>query len=304
MSKLEKTSENDLLLLVGDNAFQGVSHLSQDRARARVNDMTNPHYCADLVLTSLNNGADGFMFSVNDNTLSILKAIKQKRTKGVLRLYAIVPSAVDYVRLSGQKGMEGLAKGFAMQMITSGNFSAVFACLQGLAKTDIKSLLRGLLSYEISEIKSVAGKHSSLDAVLLHELLTDMGLALNLKWLFTSYIDVMANNNVKSGFETRNFPLFVKKFNEWNIDLQDVFIIAPFNEVGFQMNPSKEECERVMQTLPAANILAINVLASGYLNLSEAASYIKSLPNLAGVAVGVSKEAHARETFRCLKSTL
>ncbi len=236
--------------------------------------------------------------------LSVLKEIKKKRTNQELRLHAIVPSAVDYVRMSGQKGMVGLAKGFATQMVTSGNLSSILSSLKGLAMTDIESLLSALLSYEISEIKSVTGKHATLDSVLLHELLTDMGLALNLKWLFVSYINLMAKKGVKAGFETRNFPLFVKMFNEWNIDFKDLFIVAPFNKVGFQMNPSMEECEQAIQKLPSANVLAINILASGYLSLPEAADYIKRLPNLSGVAVGISKKVHARETFSSLKSML
>jgi hypothetical protein len=291
-------------VLVGDNAFQGVSHLSQDRARARVDDLSNPQFCADLVLTSLDNGADGFMFSVNDNMLSILKSLKEKRTNQELILHAIVPSAVDYVRASGQKGMAGLAKGFATQMITSGNMGSALSALKGLTMTDIQSLLRSLLSSEMSAITSIVGNHASFGSVLLHELLTDMGLALNLKWLFTSYLDLMAKKKVKAGFETRNFPFFLKKFNEWNLDVNDLFIVAPFNKVGFQMNPSKEECELAIRTLPVPNLMAINILASGYLTLREAAGYIKSLPNVGGVAVGISKEVHALETFSVLKSEL
>ena len=136
---------------------------------------------------------------------------------------------------------------------------------------------------------------------MLHEIVTDMGLALNLRWLFSLYIDFMLDLGIKPGFETRNFAFLVKKFKEWNIDFREVMIAAPFNEVGFQMTPSKVECEQALTSLPEPNVVAISILASGYLNLSEAAKYIKSLPNLKGFAVGISKEKHARETFRFLR---
>lgn len=64
---------NERILLVGDNPFHGISHLSQERAIARGKDLSNPQYAAGLVRTALDNGADGFMFSVSDTTLSILK---------------------------------------------------------------------------------------------------------------------------------------------------------------------------------------------------------------------------------------
>ncbi|MCW4029808.1 MAG: hypothetical protein NWE92_09220 [Candidatus Bathyarchaeota archaeon] len=296
--------KTDSLLLVGDNAFQGVNHLSQDRARVRVNDITSPDYCAELVLTAIGNGADGFMFSVNDRMLSILGALKNKNPSVTLNLHAIVPSAVDYVRVSGQKGMEGMVKDFTHQMITSHDAGAALACFQGVVKRDVKCLLAGLLSLEIDQIKSASGKKGELNSVLLHELLTDMALALDLKWFFESFIAEVQSHNVVAGFETRNFALLLKKIRQWRLSLDDVVLVAPFNSVGFQMNPSREECEAALNTLSEANVLAMNVLASGYLSVPEAVDYLKGLPNLRGVAVGVSKQAHAIETFQFLKQNL
>lgn len=302
MSKSEKASSTtDKLILVGDNAFQGVSHLSQDIARARVEDISNPDYCANLVLTALDNGADGFMFTVNQKMLSLLEALNKNSAPRPLSLYPIVPSAVNFIQLSGQKGMEGLAKDFTKELLFSGNIRAIFSCFKGLAKKDLESLMSGLLSHELSQIKSAAGKHATLNSVLLHELLTDMALALDLKWLFTFYIGFISKLKIKPGFETRNFVLFTKKFADWNLNLNDVLIVAPFNQVGFQMAPSRKECEYALASLSDANIMAINILASGYVRISEAAAYIESLPNMKGVSVGISKNAHAVETFRTLK---
>jgi len=50
--------------------------------------------------------------------------------------------------------------------------------------------------------------------------------------------------------------------------------------------------------------LAISILAAGYLKPEEAIDYITQLPNIKGVAVGVSKEKHANETFSLLKQKL
>jgi hypothetical protein len=269
-----------------------------------MDDAANPEYCASLVLTALDNGADGFMFSINQNMLSLLKAMNKKRPKSSLRLYPIVPSAVDFIKLSGQKGMEGLAKEFAKEMLMSGNIKAVLSCLKGLTKNNIESLLSGLLCYEMSEIKSATRKRASLDSVLLHELLTDMALALDLRWLFTFYIAFMSNLKIKPGFQTRNLPFLKRKFNEWNLNVRGIYLVSPFNKVGFQMAPSKEECEQAIAHLNQANNLAINILASGYISIPEAAHYIRSLSNVKGVAVGISKEVHARETFKILQEEL
>jgi len=114
----------------------------------------------------------------------------------------------------------------------------------------------------------------------------------------------MLKAGITPGFNTGNFALLVEKFKEWDISLDDVVIAAPFNKVGFQMVPSKEECEKALAQLPKPNVLAISILAAGYLKPKEAIDYIASLPNIRGVAVGVSKERHANETFKLLREKL
>jgi hypothetical protein len=293
-----------MLILVGDNPFHGVSHLSQERARVRGDAVTNPEYAADLAVTSLKNGADGFMFSVTEKTLFVLKMISRRIQNRHLRLYAIIPAAYEYVRLAGQKGMSGLAKNFAKQILTSGNTSAVISCLRGIARTDLASLMKSYVQYEVFRIKSSSGRQIKLDSMFLHEIVTDICLALDLKWLITLYMDFMSGLGIKPGFETRNFAFLVNKFREWNIDFRKIVIAAPFNKVGFQMSPSRAECEQALRSLPEPNVIAISVLAGGYLDLLSAMMYLKSLPNLKGVAVGISNKEHACETFKFLRDQL
>ncbi len=298
------SNERKKMLLVGDNPFHGISHLSQERARVRGDAMVYPEYAANLVMTSLENGADGFMFSVSEMTLSILRIICEMGGGRRLRLYAIVPYAFEYVRLATQIGTPGLIKKFAKQITVSRNVRAIAMGLKGVVRTDPVALLKTYLIYEISRIKSSAGKQANLDSVLLHEIITDMALALNLDWLFKSYMDFMLELQMKPGFNTRNFAYLVKKFGDWNLDLRETIIVTPFNKVGFQMNPSQIECEKALANLPEPNTIAISILAAGYLKPPEAINYIRTLTDLKGVAVGVSKEHHARETFKLLKENL
>ncbi len=293
------------LLLVGDNPFHGISHLSQERATSRGNDLTHPSYAADLVRKSLENGADGFMFTVSETTLSILRIISQGEGRNRPQLYAIVPYAYEFVRLAVLAGgVPGLAMKLAQQIAFSGNWKAIVNGLRGVIGTDPASLLRSYILYEASRLKSSAGKKATLASILLHEVVTDMALALNIDWLFRTHIEFMLDCRIKPGFETRNFAYLVKKFEEWGIDFRKVVIAAPFNPLGFQMCPSRDECEEALTRTPEAEVIAFSILAAGYLKLPEAIEYIANLPNLSGLAVGVSKEHHARETFRLLKEKL
>lgn len=288
-----------LTLLVGDNPFHGISHLSQERSRARTGMITNADYAAGLVLTALENGADGFMFSVSDTTLAILKIIRDKKGEVNPNLYAIVPYAYDYVRLATQAGgVSGLAKKVAKEIVASLNVKAMATGLKAAVTMDPVALMKTYLTYEISRIRSSAGKRANLESVLLHEIITDMALALNIDWLFDSYIDFVLKKGMIPGFETRNFAYLVSKFKDWGIDFRDVVVATPFNAVGFQMNPSREECEKALVDVGSSSVIAMSILAAGYLKPPEAIGYVKNLPNLKGLVVGVSKERHARETFR------
>lgn len=297
--------KNERLLLVGDNPFHGISHLSQQRSRMRHDRSTFADQAAKLVEISHENGANGFMFSVSDLTLSILKGIDESGKIASLDLYPIVPYMYEYVRLANQLGgIPGLAKKFAKELVTSGNLKAIVYGLGAAARADITSLLKAYLTYEIWRTRSSAGKKANLCSMMLHPSLTDMALALDMDWLFEAYVDFMSSQRITPGFNTGNFVYLVNKFNEWNLDLGTIVIASSFNKVGFQMNPSRTQCEKALEILPEPIVIAISIFAAGYLEPLEAANYVATLPNIKGVAVGVSKESQAYETFKLMRTIL
>ena len=291
-------------LLVGDNPFHGISHLSQEHARSRSINATSAAERADLVSSCFRNGSNGFMFSVSDTTLSIIRVLKQRKKIDEIKLHAIVPYTFEYVRVATQTGTPGLVKRFGKQIAMSGDVGTIFKGLKALVGTNPKGFLETYLSYEISRIKSSAGNKANLASVFLHEVITDMCLALNFRWLFDSHIAFLSKIGAVPGFHTRNFPYLVEKFDEWSIDLDEILITTPFNSAGFQMNPSKTECEQALKNFNEANIIAISIFASGYLKPKDAIKYISSLPNIRGVAVGVSNERQAVNTFALLRQIL
>jgi len=292
------------LLLVGDNPFHGISHLSQERARSRIEDLSDPKYASSLIVTASENGANGFTFSVSETTLEILKELDRHGGIGGFRLFPVVPYAFEYVRLANQLGISGLVKKFGGELVRSKSVRSIGHGLRGALTGDLASIMKTYLSYEISRVKSSVSGRARLDSMMLHQLVTDMALALDLDWLFKSYVDFLSSRRIAPGFNTGNFAYLVDKFNEWSIDFDEVVVLAPFNKVGFQMTPSIEECEEALRSLPAPAVIAISVLAAGSVTPKDAAEYVAALPNIKGIAVGVSREKHARETFRLFRERL
>jgi hypothetical protein len=293
------------LLLVGDNPFHGISHLSQARAASRGDEVTSPERGAGLVSTALDSGADGFMFSASETTLAILRKVVRDRKPEGLRVYVIVPYAYEYVRMAVLAGgVPGLARGVGRQIVMSGNWRAITNGMRGVLANDPSSLLKSYLSLEVARIRSAAGGKCVLASIMLHELLTDMALALDMKWVVETHIRYMSDRRIKPGFETRNLPYLVRKFEEWGIDPRGVTLAASFNPVGFQMCPSRESCEEALRRIDGAEVIAFSILAAGYVKPAEAAEYLSRLPFLSGVAVGVSKAEQARQTFPLLRGAL
>lgn len=300
-------NERPMMFLVGDNPFHGISHLSQERARARFNleSQDNAEHAARLVESSLQNGADGFMFSADEMTISILKILQRSNLNKKPELYAIVPYAYEFVRRATQEGgISSLARKFAQQMLFSPNAKALAMNVVGLIRLDPSAFLNTYIVYEIARIKSAVKERAHLKSVLLHEIITDMALGFDLDWPFKSYIEFMLNSGVQPGFETRNFAYLARKFREWEIDFSNILIAAPFNKIGFQMNPSRIECEKALDSVSGSDVIAMSILAAGYHKPSEAIQYISDLPGISGVVVGVSKERHSVETFQLLRQGL
>ncbi len=296
-------TKNKLSLLVGDNPFHGISHLSQERARARYDgeNQQNVDAATNLVKLSLQNGADGFMFSVAETTLSIIDNLRKDEVEN-LRLYAIAPYAFEYVRKPTQSGgVSGLARNLAKEMVLSPNVSVVARNLFGLLRLNPTALLKTYVAYELRRIRKAADHAAPLESFMLHEVVTDMALALGMEKLFKSYIGFLESSQVQAGFETRNFPYLVDKFREWKIDLGSLTLTSSFNKIGFQMCPSKDACEEALERADGAEVIAMSALAAGYLKPAEAVDYLASLRGLGGIVVGVSREKQAIETFRIFR---
>jgi hypothetical protein len=118
------------------------------------------------------------------------------------------------------------------------------------------------------------------------------------------FIEHLRNKgNIYPGFVTRNFVKFVDFCEKNDISLKEVIIMAPLNKLGFQMTPSRDECERALKRVPKSNIIAISILAGGRLPLEEGLEYIKSL-GISNIAVGVSTASQAKDTFTSLSKIL
>jgi hypothetical protein len=282
-------------LILGHNQFIGVDHFSQDRARDRVQLFSETQKIIDIVTTFHKLGGSGMMLSTHPKIKQILNAIKSDSylSKNI-NFYPLIPYAQGYVRSANEKGLLGMLNDALAPASFGSKLKISLSAGINLLKKDVINLIPTMIDVEMLQFKQLNTK-----AVILHNVVTDLALAFEARDIFELYIDYIDDNyGITPGFGTMNFTRLVKSFDEWGI--KNPLILASFNKQGYQMNPSREDCERSLREY-SVNLIAMSTLASGYLKPQEAYEYLFSLPNIRSVVVGVSSRGHAEETFGLIK---
>ncbi len=84
------------------------------------------------------------------------------------------------------------------------------------------------------------------------------------------------------------------------LKIENPLIMAPFNPIGFQMNPSREACERMLKDYPC-QLIAMSVLAAGHVKSAAAVVYLNTLPRIDSVVFGASSRDHVEQMATLLR---
>ncbi len=284
-------------LVLGDNPFIGVDHLSRERSREKLHRL-NTKDVVEVIDTALANGAQGLSFSTHPIMYDALRQMRAASYKGEFGVYPLIPYAHEYIRVANERGLVGLTTHILSNLTWTGKAKTLIGGGLSLAMSDPLRVLRTYIDAELEIVMRSIPPRAILKSILLHEVITDLAIAFQATQLLHGYADhVLKKYRVKPGFVTRNFARFVSLSQESGLDLDQVVILTPFNKVGFQMNPSREACEQALGRVDKIHVIAMSILASGFLNFDEALSYLKGLPKIESYLVGVSTRDHAIQTF-------
>ena len=158
------------------------------------------------------------------------------------------------------------------------------------------------LETELALFSKSLPKNAEVQTIFLHELVTELIVSFKLSKLARNYIGFIRGSlGIAPGFVTRNFSRFVEFAVDAELPLDEIVILAPFNKMGFQMNPSRSDCELKLKEFRGIDVIAMSVLAAGYSDLDEAIDYLLNLGTRVSCVVGVSTEKQADETFKRFK---
>jgi hypothetical protein len=291
-------------ILLGDNPFIGVDHLSQERSREKTRNL-NPRAITRVIDSAVKAGAQGIVCSAHPVMKASLREMKEDHRPQGLDVFLVVPDVQHYIRLVSQGGMLRVLAETFENLSTGGKAKALVGGGISMVTSNPTRAMKTYVAAELSSFVREVPADSRLKGVFLHELITELIVSFRLASFAQEYINFVRDSlGIKPGFVTRNFAKFVEFVCQSRLPISEIAVMTPFNPIGFQMNPSRHECEDSLQRAKDADIIAMSVLAGGYLSLDDAIAYLRRLPIKMSCVVGVSTEIHAQETFSRLKQAL
>ncbi len=283
-------------IILGSNAFEGVSYLSRTQSVQYLEHFGREDNVVAVLEAARTAGVRSFMLS---NTWNIMAALAKFPAAGELKLLPVIPNAYEYALEASERGVLGAVLHKAKAIST---YQKLRLGLRALTKIksvitkDVMDLLLELLHLEMASFEKY-----TLGAVLLHGQITDLALSSRNPDIIATFQDLIRENfGVEPILATHNFGTLVPQLKVWGIEIP---VMAAFNPKGFMMKPSKEECEATLRET-GWTLVAKKVLAGGRISPEEGLPYVAGLPNVAAAVFGIGSVPEAYHTFAVAKQHL
>jgi hypothetical protein len=289
-------------LIVGVNPFVGVDHYLSERARQRRVEL-DARRIQRVLRKAFESGASGLTFSWGPEVAQMLSGLNGAAGPTELGLYPLVPSLGEYWPAFMSGGASGLISALLENLSVRSKARALWQGGLTWLTLDPERAVRAFVPIELEKLGAAIPATSKIRAVFLNETFTDLALAFRLDELMRTYAEVIeADLGFVPGFQTRNFPRLVEFMKASKMPVDRYTFMAPFNPIGFQMTLGRRASEEALAGLTNPSVIAISILAGGQVSLADSLKYLRSVPQIRSVAVGVSSEPHAEETFTHLRT--
>lgn len=277
-------------VILGDNQFFGVNHMSQDKGRATYEQFKDLNEIKRILKYGLDKGVKGVMFSTHPSIYEICDMIRaDEELKNNLNIYVNVPYIIKYVSMVTEMGMYNTLKTMLKGKSGSGKTKFILQTSANVVTLNHLGILERLIDVELAPFHGL-----NVKAVFLHNALCDLILGYDMKEVAVAFDKYIRKRyHAIPAYGTLNFSEFSTFLDD--AGLNNSLIMTAVNKKGFLMNPSRD---KVIEDISKSShtVLAMATLASGRLLPEEAYSFI-SQTDVKNVVVGLSSQKHADETF-------
>lgn len=277
-------------IILGDNQFFGVNHFDLEKGEKTKLKFDTTKKIELFINNSLSEGMDGFMINSNDKGYELISESDFKSSK---EIHYSIPYPHKYANMVNETGMLSLLKYCFKESSFIKNIIGGFKLL---STRNIKHLMPLVLNLEVP--KNL--KKGSF--VYMQNIITDLLLGMGRGDILIEYIQTVVKMGYKPGIITLNPIMFdhllIEEINpKW---LKDLIVCFNINKEGFNVFPSLEEVEKLIQSKPKYKLMGMSIFASGAANIPSSIDYIKQL-NLDYVVFGTSRIENVKSNLNLFR---
>jgi hypothetical protein len=274
-------------LLLGDNQFFGVNHMSEEKARAQAVRFRSTDAILEVLDSAYEEGIRTFMCTTHDRTWSVCDHIRAKpdRYRG-FSFYPCMPYAHKYANAVTESGMLGAIKRF---LPDEGLLNAAMRGGSSMAMNDIEGMTTLLID---AEMKMFDGLKTPV--VFLQNVVVDLLLGLGFTDGFRVFAEHVRNRyGAEPGFITMNMPALLPVLED--VGIENPVVCSNINKIGFRMCGGQEAYAAALRER-RFRAVAMSVYASGAIPAPEAIEWVCTRPNIEAIAFGASSRRNIRNT--------
>jgi hypothetical protein len=274
-------------VLIGDNQFFGINHMSEEKARAQAMRFQDIAAIIEVLDAAYAEGIRTFMCTTHERVADICAHFRANRDRYPgYRFYPCMPYAHKYANAATEHGVVGAVRSFLPE---ENAFAALLSGGISLARKDVEGLAALLID---AEMKMFAGLDTPV--ILLQNVATDFLVGLGFDEALRIFADcVRERYNAEPGFITMNAPRLMRALGKMGID--NPIICTNINKIGFRMCGGMEAYEELM-TRGNCRVIAMSVFASGALAARPALEYVCGFPQVRSIVFGASSRSHIAQT--------
>jgi hypothetical protein len=278
-------------VILGDNQFFAVSHLSDEKSRAQSIRFKDDSSIIKVLDQAKELGINTFMCTTHDRIANICDHIRKNSSQYQdYKIYPCMPYAHKYANAVTELGIIGTIKQYV-----PGNIFGTFAKggLAVLSKDFIK-LMEILIDAEMKMFKNI-----ETPVIFIQNVLVDMILGLKMYDVLGEYdAYIRKKYNAEPGYITMNLPMLYDALE--GLGIHNPVICSSINKIGFRMSGGLDVYEKYLNEKQFRPI-AMQVLAAGALRPTEAIEYLGRFGKIESVLFGASSKGHIQETQQLIE---
>jgi hypothetical protein len=274
-------------LILGDNQFFGVNHMSEGRARAQAMRFQHTEAIIEVLDIAYEEGVRSFMCTTHERIAEVCDHVRAHPDKYPdLRFLPCMPYAHKYANAVTEAGILGALR---MMLPDQGLLNAARRGGMSLARKDVEGIATLLVDVEMKMFRGLA-----TPVIFLQNVVVDLLLGLGFDDAFSVFAThVRKAYGAEPGYITMNLPMLLDSLDRAGVE--DPVVCSSINKLGFRMSGGVEAYDQALHDRPFRAV-AMSVFASGAIPAEEAITWVCERPRVESIVFGASSWANIRST--------